>query len=69
MIISLKNKKYIISVDNYSSGTKKNHIKNKRVRYINCKTDQIATKLNSKKKKDTFNFSFFGEFARIYQSF
>ena len=27
----------IISLDNYSSGSKKNHIKNKRVRYIKVK--------------------------------
>ena len=31
----LKKTKYkIISIDNYTSGTKKNHIKNKRVHYI-----------------------------------
>ena len=28
----------IISLDNYSSGTKKNHIKNKRVKYISGNT-------------------------------
>ena len=30
-----KTKFKIISIDNYSSGFKKNHIKNKRVTYIN----------------------------------
>ena len=31
----LKKTKYnLISIDNYSSGSKKNHIKNKRVKYI-----------------------------------
>ena len=31
----LKKTKYqIISIDNYSSGSKKNHIKNKRINYI-----------------------------------
>ena len=29
-----KTKFKIISIDNYSSGSKKNHIKNKRVKYI-----------------------------------
>ena len=28
----------IISIDDYSSGSKKNHIKNKRVKYIKGKT-------------------------------
>ena len=33
----LKKSKYkILSVDNYSSGTKKNHVINKRVKYINA---------------------------------
>ena len=37
----LKTKFKIISLDNYSSGSKKNHIKNKRVKYINCNTVDI----------------------------
>ena len=32
----------IISLDNYSSGTKKNHIKNKRIKYINGDTQNIS---------------------------
>ena len=38
----LKKTKYkIISIDNYSSGTKSNHIKNSRVKYIKGKTVNI----------------------------
>ena len=57
----------IISIDNYSSGTKSNHIKNKRVKYINGDTKNIS-KFISKPKKIITLFHF-GEFARIYQSF
>jgi UDP-glucose 4-epimerase len=32
----------IISVDNYSSGKKENHIKNKRVKYIKSQTKNIS---------------------------
>ena len=58
----------IISYDNYSTGSKKNHIKNKRVLYLNAHTKDIEKKLKSKKKliKTIFHF---GEFSRIYQSF
>mgnify|MGYP006080177767 CR=1 FL=1 len=65
----LKKTKYkIISYDNYSTGTKKNHIKNNRVKYIKAHTKNISEILNKKKKyiKSLFHF---GEFARIYQSF
>ncbi len=35
----LKKSKYkIISIDDYSSGSIKNHIKNKNVKYIKCNT-------------------------------
>ena len=63
-----KTKNNIISIDNYSSGNKKNHIKDKRVRYINGHTKNIVTILNNKKKKIKTIFHF-GEFSRIYQSF
>jgi len=63
-----KTKFRIISLDNYSSGSKKNHIKNKRVRYLNCHTKNISKKLNNEKKNINAIFHF-GEFARIYQSF
>jgi UDP-glucose 4-epimerase len=57
----------IVSIDNYSSGFKKNHIKNNRVKYINADTKNIFQIL---KKPNSINSIFhFGEFARIYQSF
>ena len=57
----------IISIDNYSSGTKKNHIKDKKVKYIKGYTKNISQILkNEKNIKTIFHF---GEFARIYQSF
>ena len=31
----------IISLDNYSSGSKKNHLKNRRIKYINANTKDI----------------------------
>ena len=64
----LKKTKYkIISIDNYSSGLKKNHIKNKKVHYIKSDTKNIYKILkNPKKINSIFHF---GEFSRIYQSF
>ena len=64
----LKTKFHIISLDNYSSGSKKNHIKNNRVKYINENTKNIYKILKNYKKKIHSIFHF-GEFARIYQSF
>ena len=65
----LKKTKYkILSIDNYSSGTIQNHIKNKRVSYIKGETKNIGKILNSKKKSINSIFHF-GEFSRIYQSF
>ena len=62
-----KTKLKIISVDNYSSGNKKNQIKNTRVKYIKGDTVDIKKIIkNPKKIKAVFHF---GEFARIYQSF
>ena len=58
----------IVSIDNYSSGSKKNHIKNKRIEYINADTNNIFKILSNKKKKIHTIFHF-GEFSRIYQSF
>ena len=65
----LKLKKFsIISIDNYSSGLSKNHIKNKRVKYLKGSTKNIEILL--KKYVDKIHSIFhFGEFARIYQSF
>ena len=56
----------IISLDNYSTGSKKNHINNKRVKYIKGNTKLISKILKYKKINTVFHF---GEFARIYQSF
>ena len=57
----------IISLDNYSSGYRKNHINNNRVKYIKGNTKDIFKILgNPKNINAIFHF---GEFARIYQSF
>jgi len=65
----IKKTKYkIISLDNYSSGNKNNHIKNKRIKYINGDTSNIENYLKNYKNKIKSVFHF-GEFARIYQSF
>ena len=58
----------ILSLDNYSSGSKKNHIRNKRVLYLKGDTQNIK-KLFKKYKKNIKAIFHFGEFARIYQSF
>ena len=46
-----KTKKKIISLDNYSSGNKKNHLNNNRVKYIQTETIDISRRLNNIKKK------------------
>ena len=58
----------IISLDNYSSGSRKNHIKDKRLKYLNGHTKDISKILN-KYKKNINSIFHFGEFSRIYQSF
>ncbi len=63
-----KTKFRVISLDDYSSGTKKNHIKNKRVKYIFGHTKDINKIFNKYKRKIDTIFHF-GEFSRIYQSF
>ena len=64
----LKKTKYkIISLDDYSSGYRTNHIKNSRIKYIKGKTANINSLIkNPLNIKSIFHF---GEFARIYQSF
>ena len=57
----------IISIDNYSSGSKKNHIKNSRVKYIKGDTRNISKLI--KKPNQIKTIFHFGEFSRIYQSF
>ena len=64
----LKTKLDIISIDNYSSGSKKNHLKNKRVKYLRGDTSNIK-KILEKYKKKIHSIFHFGEFSRIYQSF
>ena len=65
----LKRTKFeIISLDNYSSGTIKNHILDKRIKYIKSDTREIEKRLKLLKKKIKVVFHF-GEFSRIYQSF
>ena len=64
----LKKTKYkIVSIDNYSSGLKKNHIKNKNVSYIKAETKNISQILKYPNKINSIFH--FGEFPRIYQSF
>lgn len=65
----IKNEKYkIISVDNYSSGSKINQIKHKNVRYIKGHTKNIHQLLKTDQSRIHSLFHF-GEFSRIYQSF
>jgi UDP-glucose 4-epimerase len=62
-----KTKFKIISIDDYSSGHKRNHIKNKRIKYLKSHTKFIDKIIpNPKLIHSIFHF---GEFARIYQSF
>jgi len=62
-----KTKFNILSIDDYSSGTAKNHIKNKRVKYLKENTKNIFKVI--KNPKSVHSVFHFGEFARIYQSF
>ncbi len=58
----------IISLDNYSSGSKKNHLKSNRILYLKSNTKNISNVL--KRYKNNIEAIFhFGEFSRIYQSF
>src|SRR6056300_505512 len=66
--LTRKTKYKILSLDNYSSGNKRNHIINSRVKYLKGNTSDI-NKLLSEYKKRIKSLFHFGEFARIYQSF
>ena len=66
--LSNKTKFNIISLDNYSSGSRLNHIKSRKIKYINSNTKNVSKVLN-KYKKNIHSIFHFGEFARIYQSF
>jgi len=63
-----KTKFKIISLDNYSSGKKDNHVRNSRVKYIKSDTRDIDKILSNKKTKINSIFHF-AEYSRIYQSF
>jgi len=58
----------IISLDNYSTGSKSNHIRSDKIIYIKGSTVNIKKSLAMYKKKIHSIFHF-GEFARIFQSF
>ena len=65
----LRFKKYkIISLDNYSSGSIKNHINNSRIKYLKGETNNI-NKILKKYKNNIQTIFHFGEFSRIFQSF
>ena len=63
-----KTSDHIVSIDNYSVGTKKNHVKNRRVNYIKGDTLDFFKHFNKIKKKVKVIFHF-AEFSRIFQSF
>jgi len=58
----------IISLDNYSTGSKKNHIDSPRIKYLKGENQDI-NKLLNKYKSHIHTIFHFGEFSRIYQSF
>ena len=57
----------ILSIDNYSTGKKQNHILSKRVKYLKSDTKNISKLIS--KPNEIHTVFHFGEFARIYQSF
>ena len=65
----LKKTKYkILSIDNYSTGTRINHVLNKRIFYIKDHTKNISKILNTKKKilKQYFILVSFPEFIKVF---
>ena len=58
----------IISIDDYSSGYLRNHIKSSRIKYLKGDTVDID-KFLKKYRKKIHSLFHFGEFARIFQSF
>ncbi|WP_415323619.1 NAD-dependent epimerase/dehydratase family protein [Candidatus Pelagibacter sp. Uisw_127] len=64
----LKTNKKILSIDDYSSGSKRNHIINARIKYIKADTKNI-NKVISRYKDQIVSLFHFGEFSRIFQSF
>ena len=66
--IKNKFKEKIICIDNYSTGNKKNHVKDKKIKYIKGENKNINKLLKTYKNNIKVIFHF-GEFSRIYQSF
>ena len=63
-----KTKDKIISIDDYSVGSKKNKIISKQIKYIKGNTKDISKILEKYSSRIKVIFHF-GEFSRIYQSF
>ena len=61
-----KTKYKIISLDNYSTGSINNHIKNKRVKYLAGNTVNIE-KILKRYNKNIKCIFHFGEFSRIFK--
>ena len=55
----------IISIDNYSTGSKKNHLISSKVSYIKGNTSQISILLKKQKKKNSLTFSFWRIFKNL----
>lgn len=68
LLLKKKEVHKIYSLDNYFSGSKNNHLKSKKIRYIKGNTWQINSIKSLKGIKFTAIFHF-GEFSRIVQSF
>ena len=66
--IKNKFKEKIISIDNYSTGNVKNHLKSNKVIYLRGDNKDINKLLKSRRKRIKVIFHF-GEFSRIFQSF
>ena len=66
----LKNKFKIISIDNYSTGSKKNHLINKNVKYIKDNTENIEKILKKKLTIFTHYFTLVNsqEFIKVFQN-
>ena len=68
LILNNNSKVFIYSYDNYYSGSRKNHIKSKRVKYIKGDTQKI-NKNKILKKINLDHVFHFAEFSRIVPSF
>ena len=67
-LLSKKKSLNIISIDNYYSGSKKNHIKSKKIKYLKLST--IDMNKSTFLKSQNFDIIFhFAEFSRIVPSF